>query len=372
MMAQGSKRKRPLWVLLALIAVLGVGLALPGGRRLAQRFLGPLRADQVQAAARPAGPSGYHLIRTISVPGAQFWDYMHFDAGSGRLYVSHGDQVVVVDPENGKILGTIGGMDRIHGIVLAPEFHRGFVTDGGAAKVWIFDPETLKVTGSAPAAPDADGEVYDPASKRVFTFNGDSHSSTVVDAATGKTLRTIPLGGDPEFPVADGNGHVYDNLESTSQIIEIDSHAMTITHRWPLAPGEHPSGLSMDREHRILFSGCRNSMMAMVNADTGKVIATLPIGTGVDATRFDPGTQYAFASNGGSATLTVIHEDSPTKFHVVENVRTQPGARTMALDPMNHQVFLSTAKLVRIAHPKPHTRPFRMVPGTFHILVYAK
>jgi DNA-binding beta-propeller fold protein YncE len=374
MTVEGTKGRGTLWVLVAGIAVLGAALAIPGGRGLAQRFLGSVRVNTVQAApaARPMGPSGYHLIKTIPVPGAGGWDYLHFDAASRRLYIAHSDQVVVVDPFRGKIVGTIGGMDHIHGVVVAPEFHRGFVTDGGAAKVLIFDPETLKVTGSAPAAPDADGEVYDPASKRVFTFNGDSHSSTVVDAATGKTLKTIPLGADPEFPVADGKGHVYDNLESTSQIVEIDSHSMMIMHRWPVAPAEHPSGLAMDTEHGILFSGCRNKLMAMVNADTGKVIQTLPIGQGVDATRFDPGTGYAFASNGGSGTLTVIHEDSPTKFHIVENVTTEPGARTMALDPMTHEVFLATAKLTRIAHPKPHTRPFRIVPGTFHILVYAK
>jgi len=201
-------------------------------------------------------------------------------------------------------------------------------------------------------------------------MNGDSRTSTVIDAKTGKVVGHIELGGQPEFPVADGRGHVYANIESTSEIVEIDSHAMKITHRWPLAPGTWPSGLAIDAKHHILFSGCRNKLMVIMSADDGKVLATEPIGQGVDATRFDPGTDYAFASNGASANLTVIHEDSPTSFHVVENVPTEMGARTMALDPKTHDVFLVTADIQRIDHPAPHTRPFRMAPGTFRVLVY--
>lgn len=322
-------------------------------------------------AASPAGPSGYHLIKTMPVPGNTFWDYLELDPETQRLFISRGDHVAVVDVESGKVIDDIGDMKGIHGIVLAPEFNRGFVTDGQAAKVWIFDLKTLKGTGSAPADPDADGEVYDPASKRVFTMNGDSKSSTVLDAATGKVVGKIDLGGEPEFPVADGQGHVYANIESTSELIEIDSRTLKITHRWPLTPGDHPSGLAIDAAHRILFSGCRNKLMVVVNADTGKVVATLPIGQGVDATRFDPGTRYAFASN-GDGTLTVIHEDSPDRFSVVENVTTELGARTMALDPKTHDVFVVTAKLERIENPPPHTRPFRMVPDTFHVLVFGR
>jgi DNA-binding beta-propeller fold protein YncE len=279
--------------------------------------------------------------------------------------------VDVLDIDSGKLVGDITGLEGVHGIVLAPEFNRGFITDGRAAKLVIFDLKTLQVTGSAPAAPDADGEVYDPASKRVFTMNGDSKNSTVVDAATGKVVGTIDLGGGPEFPVADGKGHVYVNLETTSEILEIDSNSLKILHRWPLAPGESPSGLAMDTEHRILFSGCHNKMMAIVNADTGKVIATPAIGQGVDATRFDSGTGYAFSSN-GDGTLTVIHEDSPTQFSVVENVPTERGARTMALDPTTHQVFLVTAKFEPLpANAPPRTRR-KMVPGSFHVLIFGK
>ncbi|MFZ0641497.1 MAG: hypothetical protein WA020_10670 [Candidatus Acidiferrales bacterium] len=331
----------------------------------------PAKGHVAAATAQAAGASGYHLLNTIPVAGDTGWDYLKFDPSTRQLFISRGDHVAVVNVDTGKLVADIGGMQGIHGIVLAPEFNRGFVTDGRAAKVWIFDLKTLQVTGSAPADEDADGEVYDPASKRVFTMNGDSKTSTVVDAATGKAVGKIDLGGQPEFPVADGQGHVYVNIESTSEIVEIDSNTMKITNRWPLAPGQSPSGLAMDTANRILFSGCHDKMMAIVNADTGKVIASPAIGQGVDATRFDPGTGYAFASN-GDGTLTVIHEDSPTQFSVVENVQTERGARTMALDPTTHEVFLVTAKFQPLpANAPPHTRP-KMVPGTFHVLVFGK
>ncbi|MGH9740379.1 MAG: YncE family protein [Candidatus Acidiferrales bacterium] len=327
-------------------------------------------ARAARADAGATGASGYHLLKTIPIPGDTFWDYLKFQPSTRRLFITHGNEVQVLNVGTGKIVATIGGMDAIHGVVLAPQFNRGFVTDGGAAKVWIFDLKTLKVIGSAPADKDADGDVYDPTSKRVFTMNGDSQSSTVVDAKTGRVVGHIELGGQPEFPVADGRGHVYANIESTSEIIEIDSHSMKITHRWPLAPGEHPSGLAIDAKHHILFSGCRNKLMVIMDADNGKVLATEPIGVGVDATRFDPGTMYAFASNGFTPSLTVVHEDSPATFHVVEDVKTEIGARTMALDPNTHDIYLVTADIQRIQNPPPHTRPFRMVPGTFRILIY--
>jgi DNA-binding beta-propeller fold protein YncE len=328
------------------------------------------QAKAAHAGGAAAGAPGYHLVKTIPVPGNALWDYLKFQPSTRRLFIAHGNEVQVLNVDTGKIVGTMGGMQVIHGVVLAPEFNHGFVTDGGAAKVWMFNLKTLKVIGSAPADKDADGDVYDPASKRVFTMNGDSQSSTVIDAKTGKAVGHIELGGQPEFPVADGRGHVYANIESTSEIIEIDSHTMKITHRWPLAPGEHPSGLAIDARHHILFSGCRNQKMVIMDADNGKVLASVPIGVGVDATRFDPGTDYAFASNGFTPSLTVVHEDSPTSFHVVENVKTEIGARTMALDPRTHDVYLVTADIQRIAHPAPHTRPFRMVPGTFRVLIY--
>jgi YVTN family beta-propeller protein len=344
-----------------------VGMALVSSTRTTAKS----HAHVAALTAQDAGASGYHLLKTIPVPGDTFWDYLKFDPSTRQLFISRGDHVAVVNVDSGKVVANIGGMQGIHGIVLAPEFNRGFVTDGRAAKVWMFNLKTLKVIGSAPADPDADGVVYDPAAKRVFTMNGDSKTSTVIDAKTGKVVGHIDLGGGPEFPVADGQGHVYANIETTSEVIEIDSNTMKITNRWPLAPAESPSGLAIDATNHILFSGCHNKMMAIMDASSGKVMATPAIGQGVDATRFDPGTGYAFASN-GDGTLTVIHEDSPTQFTVVDNVKTERGARTMALDPTTHEVFLVTAKFQPLpANAPPHTRP-KMVPGSFHVLVLGK
>jgi YVTN family beta-propeller protein len=344
-----------------------IGLALVASTRTSAKRHEPTEP----VAAQSAGASGYHLLKTIPLPGDTGWDYLKYQPSTHRLFITHGTHIVVVNVDSGKVVGDIGGMQGIHGVVLAPEFNRGFVTDGRGAKVWIFNLKTLKVIGSAPADPDADGDVYDPYSKRVFTMNGDSKSSTVIDAKTGKVVGHIDLGGGPEFPVTDGQGHIYANIETTSEIVEIDANTMKITNRWPLAPGESPSGLAIDAQNHILFSGCHNKMMVIMDANTGKVITTEPIGQGVDATRFDPGTGYAFASN-GDGTLTVIHEDSPTQFSVVENVQSERGARTMALDPTTHDVFLVTAQVERIPNPPPHTRPFRMVPGTFHLLIFGK
>lgn len=351
------------------IILAGVAMAGLAACSSAKTAATPAPAHSLTAST--AGPSGYHLLKTIPIPGNSFWDYLTFEQGTNRLFITHGNEVVVVNVATDKIIGTIGGMKAIHGVVFAPEFNRGFVTDGGAAKLRIFNLKTLKLIGSAPTDPDSDGDVYDPYSKRVFTFNGRSHTSTVVDAKTGKVVGRIQLGGDPEFPVTDGQGHVYDNITSLSQVIEINPLTLKITHRWPLAPGQHPSGLAIDAKHHILFSGCHNGMMVIMNADTGKVITTEPIGLGVDAVRFDPGTGDAFASNGQSADLTVIHEDSPTKFHVVENVKTERGARTMALDLANHEVFLVTGDITRMKHaPKnvPFYRRFRV--SDFRLLIY--
>ena len=218
-----------------------------------------------------------------------------------------------------------------------------------------------------------DAIAYDPATQRVFTMNGRSDDSTAIDAKSGKVVGTIPLDGKPEFEVADGQGHIYANLENKSEIVQIDSKNLTITARWPLAPGVSPSGLAIDKKNRRLFSGCHNKVMVVLDADTGKVIATPPIGLGVDADRFDPGTGFAFAST-GSGVLSVIHEDSPDKFSFVEDVPTQMGARTMALDPKTHEVFLVTAQFTpppAAAPDNPHPRG-GMVPDSFVVLVFGR
>jgi len=317
--------------------------------------------------------SGYYLLKKIPLGGEGGWDYVTFDPGSGRLYISRATHVIVLDPASGKVVGDIPDTAGVHGVALAPELGRGFTSNGRANTVTIFDSKTLAVSGQVKAGQNPDAIVYDPASKRVFTMNGRSSDATAIDAATGTVAGTVALGGKPEFAVADGRGRVYVNLEDKSQLLALDSRKLEVVARWPLAPCEAPSGLAIDREHRRLFAGCRNQLMAVVDADSGKVITTLPIGSGVDATAFDPGLQYAYASN-GDGTLTVIHEETPEKFAVVENVSTQRGARTMALDPTTHQVYLVTADFAPAPPPvlgQPRQRPATL-PNTFVVLVFGR
>jgi DNA-binding beta-propeller fold protein YncE len=333
-----------------------------------------LLSVKVAAAPAPApGPSGYHLLKTIKLGGEGFWDYLAFDSPTRRLFISRGTKVVVLDVDSEKVVGEIPNTTGVHGIALAPDLGDGYTSNGGAGTISIFDMKTLQVIGHAQAEKNPDAIVYDPASKRVFAMNGLSGSATAIDAKTGMVVGTIALGGKPEFAVADGAGHVYVNIESKSEEVQIDSQNLAITARWPLAPCEGPSGLAIDREHHRLFAGCHNKVMAVVDADSGKVIASPPIGIGVDANQFDPGTGFAFASNGGG-TLTVVHEDSPDKFSVVEDVPTQQGARTMALDPKTHEVFLVTAQFAPPPAPTPENPHPRggMVPDSFVVLVFGR
>lgn len=325
------------------------------------------------AAVPQAGSSGYHLLKKYQVGGEGFWDYLKMDSEARRLYISRGTHVMVLNADTGEVAGDIPNTDGVHGIALAPELGRGFTSNGRSATVTIFDMKTLKVIGEAKTDTGPDGIIYDPASQRVFTFNGRGQSATAIDAATGKVAGTIPLDGRPEFAAADGEGYVYNNLEDKSVVLQIDSKSLKVFNRWPLAPCEEPSGMAIDREHRRLFIGCHNQMMAVMDADTGKVIATPAIGKGVDANRFDPGTGLAFSSN-GDGTLTVVHEDSPDKFSVVDNVTTQRGARTMALDLKTHNVYLVTAEFGPPPAPtadNPHPRP-TMVPNSFVVLVFGR
>jgi DNA-binding beta-propeller fold protein YncE len=325
----------------------------------------------VGAAAPPQ--SSYHVIKKVTLGGEGFWDYLKVDSDARRLYISRGTHVMVVDADSYAVVGDIPDTQGVHGIAIAADLGRGFTSNGRTNTVTIFDLKTLKVLGTAATDEGPDAIVYDPASKRVFTFNGHGGSTTAIDGATGTVVGTLKLDGRPEFAVADGKGHIYNNLEDKSVVVEIDTQALKITQRWPLAPGEEPSGIAMDTEHRRLFSGCHNKMMVVMDADSGKVIATPPIGQGVDANGFDPGTELAFSSN-GDGTLTVVHEDSPDKFTVVDNVQTQRGARTMALDEKTHNVFLVTAEF---EPPPANTPPGErrrptMKPGTFTLLVVGR
>lgn len=315
---------------------------------------------------------GYHVVRRLPLGGEGGWDYLTVDSAARRLYVSRGTRVMVVDLETGKLAGEIPDTLGVHGIALAPELNRGFTSNGRANTATIFDLKTLKPLGQVKTGTNPDAIVYDPASGRVFTFNGRSHDATAFAASTGEVAGTIPLGGKPEFAVPDGKGKIYANIEDTSELVEIDSRKLAVTRRSPLKPCEEPSGLALDREHRRVFSGCANKIMTVTDADSGSVIATLPIGQGVDGNGFDPGPQLAFSSN-GEGTLTVVRVLSPSRFEVAETVPTEPGARTMAVDLETHHLYLPTAKFGPAPPPTQDTpRPRRtLVEGSFVVLELA-
>ena len=320
-----------------------------------------------------AADAGYHLIKTYKLGGDGGWDYLTLDPSSNRLYISRSTHVIVINPDSGEPVGDIPDTPGVHGIALAPEFGRGFVSNGRDGTVSVFDLATLKVLSKIKVGENPDAILYDPASKRVFTFNGRSHDATAIDAAKGTVAGTIKLDGKPEFSVSDEKGEIFVNIEDKSELLALDPAKLEVKSRWPLAPCEEPTGLAIDRKHRRLFSGCGNKLMAIVDADSGKVISTLPIGEGVDATAFDSETGLAFASC-GEGVLTVVHEDSPDKFSVAENVPTERGARTMTLDAAKHQVFLVTAKFGPPPAPtaeQPHPRP-AILPDSFVVLVVGK
>jgi DNA-binding beta-propeller fold protein YncE len=321
-----------------------------------------------------AGPSGYHVTKTIKLGGDGGWDYLTVDAKARRVYISRGTHVMVVDADTGALVGDIPNTNGVHGIAIAPDMDKGFISDGRDNNVTIFDVKTLKVLGTAPTGKNPDAIIYDPDSKRVFAFNGSSKDATAIDAKTGTVAGTIALGGKPEFAVADEKGQVFVNIEDTSEIVQFDSNKLAIINRWKIAPGEEPSGLAMDRKHRRLFSVCSNKLMVVVDADSGRVVTTLPIGAGTDAAGFDSETGFAFSSNGGDGTVTVAHEDTPDKFAVVENVPTLRRARTMALDAKTHQVYTVTAEFGAAPAPtkeQPRPRP-PMVPGSFTLLILSR
>lgn len=290
-----------------------------------------------------AAADTHQITKKIPIPGDGSWDYLAVDEAARRVYVSHGTQVEVLDADSGAIVGKIPDTPGVHGIAIAADHGRGFVSDGKSATVTIFDLKTLNTIGRVPTGQKPDAIIYDPATSRVFAFNGGGNSATVIEAADGKVAGTVDLGGGPEFAVADGKGYVYNNLEDESLVLKINSKTLKVEQRWPTAPCSSPSSLAMDRENRRLFIGCRSKVMAVMNADSGQVITTLPIGDHVDATAFDAESRLVFNSN-GEGTITVIRQDSPDKYSVVETVKTLPRAKTMALDPKTHQLFLSTAE----------------------------
>jgi DNA-binding beta-propeller fold protein YncE len=318
----------------------------------------------IPLCARAQSP-GYAVTKQYKLGGEGFWDYLTFDTTAHRLFITRGTHVEVINPDNGQDVGDIPNTPGAHGVALAPELGRGFVTTSGDSTMHIFDFKTLQPIGTIRTDSGPDGIAYDPTMKYVVSLNGRGHSATVANARTGAVVGNVALPGRPEFPVSDGRGMIYVNIEDKSLVAAINLKTMQVTKQWALAPCESPSGMAMDRAHRRLFSGCHNKVMAVSDPDAGKVIATVPIGQGVDANRFDPGTQLAFSSQ-GDGTLTVIHEDSPSTFTLRGTVTTQRGARTMALDPQTHIAYVVTADFQPAAQPNERPRP---VPGSFTVLV---
>lgn len=321
-----------------------------------------------------AAAQDLHVENTYKLGGDGGWDYLTVDPESHHLFISRSTHVIVVDTETGKQVGDIPDTPGVHGIALANDLGRGFTSNGREGTVSIFDLKSLKpITKVQSAGENPDAILFDPATKRVFTFNGRSHNSTAIDAANGNIVGKIELGGKPEFGVSTGKGELFVNIEDKSELVAIDPNELKVKSRWPLAPCESPSGLAVDKKNRRLFVGCDNKMMAVVNADTGKIITTLPIGDGVDADRFDSEKKLAFASC-GEGVLAVVKEESPDKFSVVQNVKTERGARTMELDPKTHKIYLVTAKFgppPAATAEQPHPRP-SILPDTFEVLVVGK
>jgi DNA-binding beta-propeller fold protein YncE len=317
--------------------------------------------------------SGYHLLKKIQIGGDGGWDYLYSDADAHRLYVSHATKVVVIDTEKDAVIGEISNTNGVHGIAVAKDLGRGFISDGRDNAVTIFDLSTLQTLDTVRVGKNPDAIIYDSASKRIFTFNGGSNDSTVIDASSGKMAGTIALGGKPEFAATDGKGMVFVNIEDKSEVIEFDARNLAVKAHWSIAPGEEASGMAIDRKNHRLFIVCSNQKMIVLNSENGKVVADLPIGDGSDAASFDPETNLAFSSN-GEGDLTVVHEYSKDKFSVIETVKTERGARTMTLDTKTHKLYLPTAQFGAAPAPtaeRPHPRP-AIVPNSFVVLVYGK
>ena len=310
-------------------------------------------------------PSSYRITHSYPLGGDGSWDYVVPDPSHHRVFIGRQNRVMVVDTNDGKLLGEVTGISGAHGTAIAEKTGHGFATSGNDSSVVMFDLATYKVLGRAHAAEDADAIIYDAASNRVFTFNGDAHSSTVIDPASGKTLTNIDLGGKPEYGASAGDGKVYANLTDNGEVVEIDAKNLKVTRRWSTAPCKNPVSMAIDTAHHRLFSGCRSGVMAISDYQSGRAITTVPIGTGVDGAGYDPASANAFASN-ADGTLTVIHQDTPDQYHVTQTVETPQGSRNMGLDPTNHRLYLASGKF----GPVPQGgRRGPVLPGSFAVLV---
>jgi len=331
-----------------------------------KRVIALLIAAAVLAAVPAFAQKQYKVVNRVKLGGEGGWDYLYYDKDGHRLFITRGSHVMAVDTNTLKMTGDIPDLSGIHGVALAPELNRGFISNGGDNSVTIFDLKTLKKLDSVKVGERPDAILYDPFTKHVFTFNARSKDSTVVDAATGKVVGTVPLGGKPEFPATDEKGKIFVNIEDKSQIVAIDASKLTVLDTWPVSPCQEPSALAFDPAHHRLFAGCGNKVMVVVDSESGKVVTTVSIGEGVDAGRFNPNTQEVFMSC-GEGVLTVIHEDSPDKYTVTQNVPTAKGARTMAMDYESNAAYLVTAQR-EATPPAPGQRP-AMLPGSFELIV---
>src|ERR1700674_1316262 len=347
----------------------------PSNFRLLILSCAVLSLGGIAVAGRPEG--GYHLLKKydLGAPpgGKEYWDYITFDPSTRRLYISHNTEVKVVDADSGAGAGSISDLKRVHGIALVPHLGRGFISDGGADEVVVFDLKTLNVTGHIKTGGNPDCIIYDPASKHVFTMNGKTSDSSVIDPASATVVATIPMGGRPEYAVTDGKGTIYDNIEDKNEVVALDSRTNTVKSRWPIAPAEEATAIDLDVKHGRLFIGGRNKILAIMDVKSGKVIQNFPIGAGVDTNIYEPSSGLLFTAT-REGTLHVFHEDSPEKFSVVETVKTEFGARNMALDPKTHKLFMDTADFTPAPAPtteQPNPQPIP-VSGTFRLLVYGR
>ena len=315
----------------------------------------------------------YKFIKSIPIGGEGGWDYLSIDAKARKLYVTHASKIVVVDLTQDKVAGEIADTPGVHGFAIAPELGRGFSSNGAESRVSVVDLKTLKMIAKVKTGENPDAILYDSTHSEVYAFNGRGKSATVINAESNNVVATVPLSGKPEFAAADGLGErVFCNIEDKSEVAVIDMKTHAVTATWPLSPGEEPTGMAFDAVHHRLFVGCHNKLMTMLDSDTGKVVAKAPIGAGVDACAFDDAKQLAFASC-GDGTVTIAKEEALDKLTVVQTLTTEPGARTMALDPATHRIYTCTAQIAPDAGPSPspgeHRRP-NYVPGTFHVLLY--
>lgn len=317
------------------------------------------------AARAAAEQPNYHVVKKIELGGNGGWDYMNFEPETQRLYIARSDRVMVVDVVADKLIGEVPNTPGVHGIALVPKLNRGFSSNGRDSTVTVFDLNSLKEIARVKVGSRPDAIIYEPSSNRVFTFNAGSQDTTAVDAETLKVVGSIKLDAKPEFAVADGKGGIFVNLENKNQVASLDASQLTLKEKWPVSPGDEPTGIAMDRERRRVFVTCHNRKMVILDADSGHIVTSVPIGQGTDAAGFDPGTACAFSSN-GDGTLTVVHEDNPDKYHVVANVPTQRGARTMAVDPKLHNIYVCTA---RFNPAEPGRRRGSVEPGSFVVIV---